>query len=89
MNINKRQSSRRVATIWLSGVTASGKTTLGKMLYEDLIKSGIVNLKYFDGEDLRKIQDRVYGHSVEERFRLIKKYTYAIGVILKLLFITQ
>ena len=45
------------------------------MLYEDLIKSGIVNLKYFDGEDLRKIQDRVYGYSAEERFSIIKKYT--------------
>ena len=78
MNINKIQSTRRVATIWLSGVTASGKTTLGKILYEDLKNSGIVNLKFFDGEDLRKIQDRVYGHSVEERFRLIKKYTKLI-----------
>jgi adenylylsulfate kinase-like enzyme len=74
MNINKIESSRIVATIWLSGVTASGKTTLGKMLYEDLKNAGILNLKFFDGEDLRKIQDRVYGHSVEERFRLLKKY---------------
>jgi len=75
MNINKIESSRIVATIWLSGVTASGKTTLGKMLYEDLKNAGILNLKFFDGEDLRKIQDRVYGYSVEERFNLIKKYT--------------
>ena len=63
-----------IATIWISGVTASGKTTLGKHLYKDLLSSGIANLKFLDGEDLRNRQSRSYGHSVGERMELIKKY---------------
>ena len=42
MNTNNIHSKNRVATIWLSGITASGKTTLGKLLYEDLNNYGIV-----------------------------------------------
>ena len=64
----------KIATIWISGVTASGKTTLGKILYKELKDAGIVNIKFLDGENLRKIQNRVYGHSVEERFKVIKNY---------------
>ena len=66
--------ANNVATIWISGVTASGKTTLGKLLYHDLFSSGIINIKYLDGEDLRNRQSRIYGHSVEERMELIQEY---------------
>jgi len=68
------KSKNNFATIWISGVTASGKTTLGKMLYEDLINSGIVNVKLLDGDDLRKKLNRVYGFSAEERFKAIKQF---------------
>ena len=61
------------ATIWISGVTASGKTTLGKHLYKDLLSSGIANLKYLDGEDLRNRQSRSYGYSVGERMEFWKE----------------
>ena len=74
MSKNKILSNNKIATIWISGVTASGKTTLGRLLYEDLKNSGIVNVKFLDGENLRKIQNRVYGYSAEERFKLIKQY---------------
>ena len=66
--------ANNVATIWISGVTASGKTTLGKLLYQELLNTGIINLKYLDGDDLRRRQSRIYGHSVEERKELIQKY---------------
>ena len=66
--------NNKIATIWISGVTASGKTTLGKILYQELKKGGINNIKFLDGEDLRKTQKRVYGHSLEERFKVIKNY---------------
>ena len=74
MKDEKIDIANNVATIWISGVTASGKTTLGKFLYHDLLNTGITNIKYFDGEDLRSKQSRIYGHSVEERMKLIHKY---------------
>jgi len=55
-------------------VTASGKTTLGKLLFEDLKKNGIKNIKFFDGEDLRKKLNKNYGHLLAERFELINEY---------------
>jgi adenylylsulfate kinase-like enzyme len=66
--------NNKIATIWISGVTASGKTTLGKLLYEDLINSGIVNVKFLDGEVLRKMQNKIFGYSAEERFNAIINY---------------
>ena len=63
-----------IATIWISGVTASGKTTLGKLLYKELLNTGVKNLIHLDGDDLRRRQFKVYGHSLEERMELIQKY---------------
>ena len=40
-------------TIFITGITASGKTTLGKCLNDDLKSYGIDNVKFLDGEDLR------------------------------------
>ena len=65
---------KNIATIWISGVTASGKTTLGQLLYDDLINYGINYLTYLDGDILRKKSQRTYGYSSEERFKAIKEY---------------
>jgi len=65
---------KKIATIWISGVTASGKTTLGKRLAADLKKNEIDNVKFLDGEDLRKLINKNYGHSIEERFKLLQDY---------------
>tara|TARA_Y100001970_G_C13998534_1_gene732083 strand:+ start:238 stop:783 length:546 start_codon:yes stop_codon:yes gene_type:complete len=62
------------ATIWISGVTASGKTTLGKFLLDDLIKYGIKRIKFFDGDILRKRLNQNYGHSLEERYKVLEQY---------------
>ena len=44
----------KIITIWISGVTALGKTTLGKELYEKLKMISDKYFTLFDGEDLRK-----------------------------------
>jgi adenylylsulfate kinase len=59
-------------TIWITGLTASGKTTLGKHLYDNLLQIGIDNVEFFDGEQLRKHLDRKYGYSLEERFAVLE-----------------
>ena len=64
----------KTATIWISGVTASGKTTLAKELYKKLNIISENNFTFFDGEDLRKRLKKNYGHSLSERFSLIEEY---------------
>ena len=64
----------KMITIWISGVTASGKTTLGKELYKKLKTTSDKDFRFLDGEDLRKILKKNYGHSLPERFELIKEY---------------
>ncbi len=53
-------------TIWLTGLSASGKTTLAKRLKSDLEKAGIYNVELLDGEELReRIRDNNF--STEDR----------------------
>lgn len=59
-----------VGTIFITGISASGKSTLGKYLKEDLEKSGINNAKLLDGEEIRKQlakRGKRYGYSTQER----------------------
>jgi adenylylsulfate kinase len=58
-------------TIWITGLSASGKTTMGKRLYDRLNQIGIENVEFLDGEALRKRLDREYGYSVEERLAVL------------------
>ena len=63
----------RPATIWISGLSASGKTSLGKRLISNLVQRGIRNVQLFDGEELRQKFDRNYGHSLEDRYAVLSK----------------
>jgi adenylyl-sulfate kinase len=54
-------------TIWITGLCASGKTTLGQSLVDNLIAIDIRNVEFLDGEALRQRLDRVYGYTTEER----------------------
>ena len=59
-------------TIWLTGITASGKTTLGNRLYESLINKGVTNVEFLDGDELRKRLNKNYGNSLGDRFAVLK-----------------
>ena len=67
-------SNPPIATAWISGVTASGKTTLGRALVGKLKSKGLTNIIHLDGDELRAKQTRDYGYSLSERFELIQKY---------------
>lgn len=54
--------------VWITGLSASGKTTAGINLYDKLKDNGFNNVEILDGEELRKHLDRQYGFTVEERF---------------------
>ena len=60
-------------TIWITGITASGKTTLGQSLLEFLIEKGVNHLELLDGDEFRKSLNKNYGHSLEDRQIMLKK----------------
>jgi len=64
----KLNSNLVPGAVWITGISASGKTTAGKNLYEKLKADGFNNVEVLDGEELRKHLDRQYGFTVEERF---------------------
>ena len=51
---------------WITGLAGSGKTTIGKALYEELVKSNS-NLVFLDGDTLREVFGGTFGYSREER----------------------
>lgn len=55
------------ATVLLTGLSASGKTTLARRLLRDLEDYGIDNAVLIDGEEFRAGLPRRYGHSLEDR----------------------
>lgn len=60
----------RPVTIWITGLSASGKTTLGQRLFEGLLKQDIKNVDFFDGEDVRRKLGEVYGYFSKDRDKL-------------------
>lgn len=58
-------------TIWITGLSASGKTTLGERLRADLARDGIRHVELFDGERVRPTLRRTYGYSAAERNAVI------------------
>ena len=60
-------------TIWISGITASGKTTLGQYLFDFLIEKGLRPLEFIDGDEFRKCLDKTYGYSLEDRQIVLSK----------------
>lgn len=65
-------------TIWISGISASGKTTLGKMLLNNLESAG-ENVTFFDGDALRKLLHKEYGHSINDRYEIVNEYIKIIN----------
>ena len=59
--------------IIIMGPTASGKTTLGMKLYNNLEKK-VTKLKLYDGDEIRKLLTKNYSHSLEDRFAVLKEY---------------
>ena len=66
-------------TIWISGISASGKTTLGSMLCAKLKDSGFNKVTFFDGDELRKRLPNNYGHSIKDRYEILNQYIKIIN----------
>ena len=65
-----KQQTNNVGTVFITGPSASGKTTLGNQLKLTLNNIGINNVVLLDGEEVRKEMAKSnihYGYSTEER----------------------
>jgi adenylylsulfate kinase-like enzyme/SAM-dependent methyltransferase len=67
---NAQQTS---AVIWISGYSASGKTTVGRRV-EAMLRDDGVAAVLLDGDDLRSIFAGRWGYSREERIELARVY---------------
>ena len=52
--------------IWIIGMSASGKTTLGKAMYK-IVKEKHANTVFLDGDIFRELMGNDLGHSMEDR----------------------
>lgn len=69
-------SSRDVAksgVIWLTGYSAAGKTSLGRIVTSLINRSGTSSI-HLDGDDLRGILGNKWGYEPEERLELARVY---------------
>jgi adenylylsulfate kinase len=55
------------------GPTASGKSTLGELFYEKL-QNEPSNIKFYDGDSIRKKLKNKYSHSLSDRFKVLDEY---------------
>ena len=58
--------------VWITGITASGKSTLAKRLQQGLLNSRYENVELLDGDDLRKRLNFKYGHSNKDRMAVME-----------------
>ncbi|MEA3642831.1 MAG: adenylyl-sulfate kinase [Lamprobacter sp.] len=69
-----RSSARhRPGVIWVTGYSASGKTTVARKLEFKLRQAGLRSV-YLDGDDLRAIFGNHWGYAREERIELTRIY---------------
>jgi cytidine diphosphoramidate kinase len=55
--------------IWLIGLSASGKTTIGKELHKYLCEDKSKEWVFLDGDSIRNIMDEDLGHTKEDRYK--------------------
>ena len=58
--------------VWITGLSGSGKTTIGKSIYEYL-KQNDNNTVFLDGDIIRKALDNNYGYSLSDRLKGAKQ----------------
>ena len=62
------------AVYWITGLSGAGKTTIGKLFYEEL-KTEHPNTVFLDGDMLRKVFGDDLGYTREERIKCAMRYS--------------
>jgi len=69
-------------TLWFTGLSGAGKTTLGRMLAQELCSRGL-KVEHLDGDAVRKKLCRDLGFSKEDREKNIERVCYVAGLLTK------
>ena len=64
---------RKNRVYWLTGLSGAGKTTIGRLWYEELKKSG-EKVVLLDGDELRAVFGGGFGFTAEARLKLGMSY---------------
>ncbi|MDF9842154.1 MULTISPECIES: adenylyl-sulfate kinase [unclassified Paenibacillus] len=67
-------------TIWLTGLSGAGKSTIASMLTDRLTKLGIA-AEWLDGDELRRTLGKGLGFSREDRFENIRRAVYLAEIL--------
>ena len=78
---NKEENRQKGFTIWFTGLSCSGKSTLSKILETELRKRGRTKIEILDGDVVRTNLSKGLGFNKEDRDTNIKR----IGFVCKLL----
>jgi adenylylsulfate kinase len=68
----EKKLNQKAKVIWFTGLSASGKSTIAKSLYENLKKKGFI-VRYLDGDNVRKGVNNNLGFSEEDRKENIRR----------------
>lgn len=71
---------RKGFVIWLTGLPCSGKTTIGKNLF-DFFKSRGYNVELIDGDVIRQYISKGLGFSREDRFENIRRVSFLANIL--------
>jgi adenylylsulfate kinase len=73
----------RGLTLWLTGLSGSGKSTIAKALYERLSSYTGMRMEILDGDEIREHLSRDLGFTKEERLINIERIAFLAGKISK------
>lgn len=69
-------------TVWLTGLSGAGKTTLGQMLLEEMLSRGL-KVELMDGDLVRRDLCRDLGFSMEDRIKNIERVVFVAKLLNK------
>jgi bifunctional enzyme CysN/CysC len=73
-------SEHRALTVWFTGLSASGKSTISRAVYERLAARGC-RLELLDGDTVRKHLSKGLGFSREDRDENIRRIGFVAGLL--------
>ncbi|MEK4062870.1 MULTISPECIES: adenylyl-sulfate kinase [Paenibacillus] len=67
-------------TLWLTGLSGAGKSTIASLLTDRLREQGLA-AEWLDGDELRRALGQGLGFSREDRFENIRRAVYVAGML--------
>ena len=75
-----KSSIQKGTVYWITGLSGAGKTTIGRLFYEQLLHRK-QNVVFLDGDTMRELFNNDLGHSIEDRKKLAMFYSKLCRVL--------